>query len=82
MRQQKNMFQMREKYKTPEEELSEAEISNLPYKGFKICVSHTAPMTFFFLNLLIALLKCKTILRLKAIPKKAVSCIGQYATIC
>ena len=75
MRWQRNILQVKEQDKTPEEELSEAEISNLPYTEFKVCVSHIASMTFFFLNLLITLLKCKTILRLKAVQKKAVSWI-------
>ena len=34
MRQQKNMSQMKEKYKTPEEQLSEVEIGN-PKKNSK-----------------------------------------------
>ena len=33
MRQQRNIFQMKEQYKTPEEELSEVETANLPGKG-------------------------------------------------
>ena len=36
MRQQKNMFQMREKYKTPEEELSEVEIGNVAKKESRV----------------------------------------------
>ena len=35
MRQQRNMFQTKEQDKTPEEELSEMEISSLPNKKFK-----------------------------------------------
>jgi len=38
VRQQKNMFQMKEKYKTPEEELSEVEIGNLNEKEFIVMI--------------------------------------------
>lgn len=36
MRPQKNMFQMKEKYKTPEEGLSEVEIGSLHEKEFTV----------------------------------------------
>ena len=36
MKQQKNMFQMKEQDKTPEEDLSEEYLSNLPDKEFKL----------------------------------------------
>ena len=36
MRQQRNMLQMKEQDKTPEEELSEVEISNQMNKEFKV----------------------------------------------
>lgn len=36
MRQQKTMFQMKEKYKTPEEGLSEVEIGSLHEKEFTV----------------------------------------------
>ena len=36
MRQQRNMFQMKEQDKTPEEELSDMEIGNLPEKEFRV----------------------------------------------
>ena len=35
MRRQRNTFQVREQDKTPEKELSETEMSNLPNKEFK-----------------------------------------------
>ena len=38
MRQQKNMFQMKEQDKTSEGELSEMETSNLPSKEFKVMI--------------------------------------------
>ena len=34
MRSQENVFQMKEQYKTPKEELNEVEIRKLPYKEF------------------------------------------------
>ena len=37
MRQQRNMFQMKEQDKTPEE-LSEVEIGNLPEKEFRVMI--------------------------------------------
>ena len=37
MRQQRDMFQMKEQDKTPEEELSE-EIGNLPEKEFRVMI--------------------------------------------
>ena len=37
MKQQRNMFQMKEEDKTPEEQ-SEVEISNLPDKEFKVMI--------------------------------------------
>ena len=36
MRQQRNMFQTKEQDKTPEEELNEVEIGNLPRKEFRV----------------------------------------------
>ena len=38
MKQQRNMFQMKEKDKTPEEELRKVEISNSPDKEFKVLI--------------------------------------------
>ena len=38
MRWQKNMSQMKEQDKTPEEELSEVEIGNLPEKEFRVMI--------------------------------------------
>ena len=38
MRRQKNTFQVREQAKTPEKELSETEMSNLPDREFKLRV--------------------------------------------
>ena len=38
MRQQRNMLQMKEQDKTPEEELSEVEITSLPDKEFKVMI--------------------------------------------
>ena len=38
MRQQRNMLQMKEQDKTPEEELNEVEISNLLDKEFKVMI--------------------------------------------
>ena len=38
MRLQRNMFQTKEQDKTPEEELSEMEISNLCNKDFKVMI--------------------------------------------
>ena len=38
MTQQRNMFQMKEQDKTPEEELSQVEIGNLPKKEFRIVI--------------------------------------------
>ena len=38
MRKQMNMFHMKEQDKTPEKDLNEIEISNLPDKEFKIIV--------------------------------------------
>ena len=38
IRQKRNMFQMKEQYKTLEEELSEVEISNLPNKELKVII--------------------------------------------
>ena len=36
MRQQRHMFQVKEQDKSPEEELSEVEIRNLPEKEFRV----------------------------------------------
>ena len=36
MRRQRNMFQMKQRDKTPEEELSEMEMNDLPPKEFKV----------------------------------------------
>ena len=38
MRQQRNIFQMKEQDKTPEEELKELEISSPPNKEFKVMI--------------------------------------------
>ena len=38
MRQQKNMFQTREQDKTPEEQLNDVEIGNLPKKEFRVMI--------------------------------------------
>ena len=38
MRQQKNMFQMKEKYKTPEEGLSEVEVGSLSEKELRVVI--------------------------------------------
>ena len=38
MRQQSSIFEMKKQDKTPEEELSEVEISNLPDKEFKVMI--------------------------------------------
>ena len=38
MRQQRNIFQTKEQDKTPEDELSEAEINNLPDKKFWVMI--------------------------------------------
>ena len=38
MRQQRNMFQVKEQDKTPEEQLSEVEIRNLPEKEFRVTI--------------------------------------------
>ena len=39
MRQQSGIFEMKEQDKTPEEELSEVEISDLPDKEFKVMLT-------------------------------------------
>ena len=38
MRQQRNTLEMKEQHKTPEEQLSNVEIGNLPEKGFRVMV--------------------------------------------
>ena len=38
MRWQRNLSQMKEKDKTPEEQLSEVEIDNLPEKEFRVMI--------------------------------------------
>ena len=38
MKRQKSMYQMKEKDKTPEKQLNEAEIGNLPEKAFRIMI--------------------------------------------
>ena len=38
MRQQRNMYQTKEQDKTPEEQLSEMEIANLPEKEFRVMI--------------------------------------------
>ena len=39
MRQQKNMFQMKEQDKTSETELNEVETGNLPHREFKVMIA-------------------------------------------
>ena len=39
MRQQRNVFQMKEQDKTPEEELSEVKIGYLPEKEFRVMIA-------------------------------------------
>ena len=38
MTQQRNLFQTKEKDKTPEEQLSEVEIGNIPEKEFRVMI--------------------------------------------
>ena len=38
MRWQRNMFQMKEQDKTPEEQLSDVEVGNLPEKEFRVVI--------------------------------------------
>ena len=41
MKKQRNMFQMKEPDKTPEKNLNERDVSNLPDKEFKVMVIKT-----------------------------------------